>query len=157
MTAESDLYLVDTKTGERQHLSPHQGQVEYEPEEFDPSGEWLYCRTNDGGEFYKPQDASAATKAPAIVWVHGGPGGQTRAGYSALLQFLANHGYVILGINNRGSSGCGRTFFTADDGKHGGGRRPASRCTRSWVTPRRTRRTCARSRRCSTPTRSRSR
>ena len=33
--------------------------------------------------------------------------------------FLANNGYVVLGINNRGSSGYGQTFFTADDGKHG--------------------------------------
>ncbi|HEX7176609.1 MAG TPA: prolyl oligopeptidase family serine peptidase, partial [Pyrinomonadaceae bacterium] len=28
-------------------------------------------------------------------------------------------GYVILGVNNRGSSGYGKTFFAADDGKHG--------------------------------------
>jgi dipeptidyl aminopeptidase/acylaminoacyl peptidase len=54
-----------------------------------------------------------------VVYVHGGPGGQTRAGYSAQLQYLVNHGYVVLGINNRGSSGYGKTFFTADDQKHG--------------------------------------
>jgi dipeptidyl aminopeptidase/acylaminoacyl peptidase len=30
-----------------------------------------------------------------------------------------NHGYVVLDVNNRGSSGYGKTFFTADDGKHG--------------------------------------
>ena len=40
--------------------------------------------------------------------MHGGPGGQTRKGYSALIQYLVNHGYVVLGINNRGSSGYGR-------------------------------------------------
>ena len=51
--------------------------------------------------------------------MHGGPGGQTRKGYSALIQYLVNHGYVVLGINNRGSSGYGKTFFTADDQKHG--------------------------------------
>jgi dipeptidyl aminopeptidase/acylaminoacyl peptidase len=53
------------------------------------------------------------------VWVHGGPGGQTRKGYNAQIQYLVNHGYVVLGINNRGSSGYGKTFFTADDQKHG--------------------------------------
>ena len=26
---------------------------------------------------------------------------------------------MVLGINNRGSSGYGKTFFAADDGKHG--------------------------------------
>jgi dipeptidyl aminopeptidase/acylaminoacyl peptidase len=69
--------------------------------------------------FYKPHQATAAAKAPAIVYVHGGPGGQTRMGYSALIQYMVNHGYVVLGINNRGSSGYGKTFFTADDKKHG--------------------------------------
>lgn len=69
--------------------------------------------------YYKPHQATATSKAPAIVWVHGGPGGQTRKGYSAAIQYLVNHGYVVLGINNRGSSGYGKTFFRADDRKHG--------------------------------------
>ncbi|MFY9608038.1 MAG: prolyl oligopeptidase family serine peptidase [Blastocatellia bacterium] len=68
---------------------------------------------------YKPHQASASNKAPALLWIHGGPGGQTRTGYSGVIQYLVNHGYVILGVNNRGSSGYGKTFFTADDQKHG--------------------------------------
>jgi len=32
---------------------------------------------------------------------------------------LVNHGYAVLGINNRGSSGYGKTFYVADDQKHG--------------------------------------
>ena len=35
------------------------------------------------------------------------------------MQYLVNHGYVLLGINNRGSSGYGKTFYAADDKKHG--------------------------------------
>ena len=69
--------------------------------------------------FYRPYQATPETKAPALVWVHGGPGGQTRRQYSASIQFLVNHGYVVLGINNRGSSGYGKSFNTADDHKHG--------------------------------------
>jgi dipeptidyl aminopeptidase/acylaminoacyl peptidase len=68
---------------------------------------------------WKPHQATADSKAPALVFVHGGPGGQTTPAYSALVQFLANHGYVVLGINNRGSSGYGKTFYAADDRKHG--------------------------------------
>jgi dipeptidyl aminopeptidase/acylaminoacyl peptidase len=68
---------------------------------------------------YKPKNASATNKVPALVLVHGGPGGQTRVGYSALTQYLVNHGYAVLGVNNRGSSGYGKSFFTSDDGKHG--------------------------------------
>jgi len=68
---------------------------------------------------YKPHQATSDMKAPALVWVHGGPGMQTRRSYAVQFQYLANHGYVVLGINNRGSSGYGKTFFTADDKKHG--------------------------------------
>lgn len=68
---------------------------------------------------WKPHQATADAKAPALVWVHGGPGGQTTRSHSAQIQYLVNHGYVVLGINNRGSSGYGKTFFAADDGKHG--------------------------------------
>jgi len=35
------------------------------------------------------------------------------------IQFLANHGYAVLAVNNRGSSGYGKTFFHMDDKKHG--------------------------------------
>lgn len=69
--------------------------------------------------YMAPKDASPTNKVPAIVWVHGGPGGQTTRGYSALMQYFVNNGYAVLGINNRGSSGYGKSFFTADDGKHG--------------------------------------
>ncbi|MDW7694578.1 prolyl oligopeptidase family serine peptidase [Flammeovirgaceae bacterium SG7u.111] len=68
---------------------------------------------------YKPHNATADNKVPALVWVHGGPGGQTRANYSAIMQYFANHGYVVLGVNNRGSSGYGKTFNKMDDQKHG--------------------------------------
>ncbi|MBA3356318.1 MAG: S9 family peptidase [Pyrinomonadaceae bacterium] len=68
---------------------------------------------------YKPQEATSANKVPALVLVHGGPGGQARRGYKAQVQFLVNHGYAVLDVNNRGSSGYGKTFFTADDRKHG--------------------------------------
>lgn len=68
---------------------------------------------------WRPHQATASNKLPALVLVHGGPGGQTTRGYNTIAQFLANNGYVVLGINNRGSSGYGKTFFAADDQKHG--------------------------------------
>jgi dipeptidyl aminopeptidase/acylaminoacyl peptidase len=68
---------------------------------------------------WKPKAAEAKAKAPALVFVHGGPGGQTRRGWSADVQALVNHGYAVLGINNRGSSGYGKTFFHLDDRRHG--------------------------------------
>ena len=69
--------------------------------------------------YYKPLNATQRDKVPALIWVHGGPGGQSRTGYSPLIQYLVNHGYAILAVNNRGSSGYGKTFFKMDDLNHG--------------------------------------
>lgn len=71
------------------------------------------------GVLYRPHGASAASPVPAVVLVHGGPGGQSRRGYSAMVQHLVNHGYAVLAANNRGSSGYGKTFFHMDDRAHG--------------------------------------
>ncbi|HUM47395.1 MAG TPA: alpha/beta fold hydrolase, partial [Chitinophagales bacterium] len=70
--------------------------------------------------YYKPLTASKDNKLPALVWVHGGPGGQSRIGYFAFVQYLVNHGYAVLMVNNRGSSGYGKSFFKMDDRDHGG-------------------------------------
>ena len=69
--------------------------------------------------YYRPLIASNAKKVPALVWVHGGPGGQSRVGYSQSAQYFLNHGYAILMVNNRGSSGYGKTFHAMDDRNHG--------------------------------------
>ena len=69
--------------------------------------------------YYKPHQASPDNKVPALVFVHGGPGGQTRQTYRAQIQYLVNHGYAVLGVNNRGSSGYGKTFYQMDDQNHG--------------------------------------
>lgn len=71
------------------------------------------------GLLYRPHQTAPDAKAPALVLVHGGPGGQAQVGYFALTQALVNHGYVVFDINNRGSSGYGKTFFAMDDRKHG--------------------------------------
>ncbi|MCL2914666.1 S9 family peptidase [Shewanella corallii] len=73
------------------------------------------------GLLYKPKQASADNPAPVMIWVHGGPGGQSRSGYNPTIQHLVNQGYGIFAINNRGSSGYGKTFFHLDDKQHGEG------------------------------------
>jgi len=69
--------------------------------------------------YYQPKTASVYNKVPGLVWVHGGPGGQSRTGYFSLIQYLVNQGYAILEVNNRGSSGYGKTFNHMDDKNHG--------------------------------------
>src|SRR5690606_36273161 len=92
-------------------------------EEHLVQGKVIRYKSFDGLEipsiYYEPKTATAGNKVPALVWVHGGPGGQSRVGYFSLIQYLVNHGYAVLAVNNRGSDGYGKTFFTMDDQKHG--------------------------------------
>ena len=86
-------------------------------------GQVIRYKSYDGlevpGILYKPHGASAANPVPGLILVHGGPGGQNRKGYIAFVQHLVNHGYGVYAVNNRGSSGYGKTFFHMDDKKHG--------------------------------------
>jgi dipeptidyl aminopeptidase/acylaminoacyl peptidase len=68
---------------------------------------------------YKPIGASRKNKVPALLWIHGGPGGQSRLGFNNLVQYFVNHGYAVLMVNNRGSSGYGKTFYNLDNRRHG--------------------------------------
>ena len=117
----SNLYIYDFATKKATKLTESLNP-EINPADLVDSQVIRY-KSFDGIEIpsilYKPKNASAQQKVPALVLVHGGPGGQTRVGYSPLTQYLVNHGYAVLGVNNRGSSGYGKTFFTSDDGKHG--------------------------------------
>ena len=69
--------------------------------------------------YYQPKQATKDAKVPALVWVHGGPGGQSTQAYQPVIQYLVNHGYAILAVNNRGSSGYGKSFYKMDDQNHG--------------------------------------
>jgi dipeptidyl aminopeptidase/acylaminoacyl peptidase len=71
--------------------------------------------------YYKPMQAVKDSPVPALIWVHGGPGGQTRVGFSNSIQYLVNHGYAVLAVNNRGSSGYGKTFYKLDNKDHSKG------------------------------------
>ena len=117
----NDLYVFDFGTRTFTRLT-RSLSAEIEPADL-VDAQVVRFKARDGmtipNVLLKPQQASAAHRAPALVWVHGGPGGQTTPAYSALVQYLVNHGYVVLGINNRGSSGYGKTFYAADDRKHG--------------------------------------
>ncbi|QSQ13729.1 alpha/beta hydrolase family protein [Myxococcus landrumensis] len=85
--------------------------------------ETLRFKSFDGLEIpallYKPHQATAKHRAPAIVFVTGGPGGQSTQGYSSFFQYLVHHGYVVLAVNHRGSTGYGKSFAAADDQQHG--------------------------------------
>ncbi len=117
----SNLHLFNLESGDHRQLT----------ETLNPSvnadhlvdGQIVRYKSFDGLKIpailYRPHGSSPRNKVPAMLWVHGGPGGQSRLGYNPMIQHLVNHGYAVLAVNNRGSSGYGKTFFHLDDKKHG--------------------------------------
>lgn len=117
----STLYVYDFRTKVVRRLVKGLSS-EIDPEDLVES-ESIGFRSFDDVQvpafLWKPHGASAEHRVPGIVWVHGGPGGQTSKGYSGRIQLLVNRGYAVLGVNYRGSAGYGKTFFGADERKHG--------------------------------------
>ena len=120
-TSPSNLHVVDLESQAHAQLTNALNPAISEAEMVD--AEIVRFESFDGleipGVLYRPHGASAEHPVPALVWVHGGPGGQSRVGYSATIQHLVNHGYAVYAANNRGSSGYGKTFYHMDDRRHG--------------------------------------
>jgi dipeptidyl aminopeptidase/acylaminoacyl peptidase len=120
-TSPGNLYVYDFDTKKATKLTD---TISPDIDEADlVAGQVIRYKSFDGMEIpailYKPKGIQPGEKRPALLEIHGGPGGQTRLNYDPLIQYLVNHGYVILAVNNRGSSGYGKTFYAADDLKHG--------------------------------------
>lgn len=66
-------------------------------------------------QMYRPDHCTESTPCPAIVQVYGGPGVQTvTTGWQSLRdQILAQSGYVLFKVDNRGSSNRGHAFEAA--------------------------------------------
>jgi len=79
----------------------------------------------DGGEvhgfYYQPRNEAfvGIGLPPVIIMVHGGPSSQYTAGYHGSTQFFSSRGYSVLEVNYRGSTGYGRRYLEALNGKWG--------------------------------------
>ena len=82
--------------------------------------------TSDGvkldGSMIRPPDFDPSRRYPVLVSIYGGPGSQQV--YDAFAtngwhQYLAQQGYVVVGLNNRGSGNYGRDFMEGVYGKLG--------------------------------------
>ncbi len=66
--------------------------------------------------FVRRPEKCAADPCPVIVSFHGGPEGQTLAGFSVYAQLFVDAGFVFAQPNVRGSDGYGKKWLHADDG-----------------------------------------
>jgi dipeptidyl aminopeptidase/acylaminoacyl peptidase len=68
----------------------------------------------------KPIGVTATSKHPLIVVIHGGPHGQNGPAFNFKQQVYAAHGYAVLNVNFRGSTGYGQKFADAVFGDQNG-------------------------------------
>ncbi len=82
----------------------------------------LRFKSRDGTDVHgfaiEPPDYVAGTRYPTVLWIHGGPNGQDAHSlafdeYQFRRQLLAAQGFVVLGVNYRGSSGRGAGYARA--------------------------------------------
>jgi len=75
------------------------------------------CTTKDGtvvnGLVAKPADFTPGKKYPTVLYIHGGPNGQDDYSFDFDREYFASKGYVVLGVNYRGSSGRGAAYQKA--------------------------------------------
>jgi dipeptidyl-peptidase 4 len=89
----------------------------------------LEFKANDGTVLYGylilPPDADASQKIPLVVYIYGGPAGQTVqdawGGTNALFhQLLVKEGFAIFSVDNRGTPNRGKKFSAATRFQSGG-------------------------------------
>ncbi|MEL6589182.1 MAG: S9 family peptidase, partial [Bacteroidota bacterium] len=84
--------------------------------------EFFDFQTEDGttlnGWMIKPEDFDASKAYPVLMFVYGGPGSQTVTNSFGAFnymwyQMLAQQGYIVVSVDNRGTGARGRAFRTA--------------------------------------------
>lgn len=74
----------------------------------------ISAKTKDGNEVHglltMPVEYKAGTKVPMILFIHGGPTSQDAHGFDPARQIFTAHGYAMLNVNYRGSTGRGHAY-----------------------------------------------
>ena len=82
----------------------------------------IAAKTTDGNDAHglltmpvgwSPNGGVAGAKAPMILFIHGGPTGQDEHAFDPTRQLFAAHGYAVLNVNYRGSTGRGQAYSMA--------------------------------------------
>ena len=87
------------------------------PHKPDPAPESVTFTARDGLEMsgWLYRAAPEGEPAPTVVYLHGGPEGQSRPGFNDIARRLLDIGVTFFAPNVRGSTGSGRFFSHADD------------------------------------------
>jgi dipeptidyl aminopeptidase/acylaminoacyl peptidase len=122
-------HIASSEAKDARQLAPHVMPNTFPADQLGEPEQVLF-KAADGlevhGQYFKPKGVTG--KAPAVVFMHGGPMRQMLLGWHynyyyhdayAMNQYLASRGYGVLSVNYRAGIGYGRAFREA---KHRGAR-----------------------------------
>jgi len=107
-TTKGKLKTLEDNAAVTQWLATH----EYSPAE--PFSFTTSDKVKIDASMVKPYDFDSTRRYPVIFAVYGGPGSQQvydQFGTGALTQWLAQQGYIVIGVNNRGTNNYGSAFM----------------------------------------------
>ncbi|MEZ5285716.1 MAG: S9 family peptidase [Vicinamibacterales bacterium] len=112
-TEPAEIYAVDD--GAMRRLTDH--NAAWLAEVQLGTTEDFQSQSADGTEVHglltRPPGYVAGRPYPMLLMIHGGPNGQDEYDWDFQREFLAAHGYVVLAVNYRGSSGRGHAYQKA--------------------------------------------
>ncbi|SMO51725.1 S9 family peptidase [Fodinibius sediminis] len=116
----TQVELWETKKGKLEVLEDNASVKEFTENHVYAPRELFSFTTSDGqqldGYMIKPIDFDSTESYPLLLNIYGGPGAQgvyNSWESSGWRQYLAQEGYVIVNVNNRGSGGYGKAFEKA--------------------------------------------
>ncbi|MDA3631299.1 S9 family peptidase, partial [Saccharopolyspora sp. WRP15-2] len=118
-TVPGDVLLVDASTGECRALTDSAAQLD-DQRPVEPSIHRV--PTRDGEQVpcfrYSPENPDPQLAGSAVLIVHGGPESQSVRAFNPIVQALVAQGHEVLVPNVRGSTGYGKRWYSADDGRN---------------------------------------
>jgi dipeptidyl aminopeptidase/acylaminoacyl peptidase len=114
------VIVTDIATGKSRELTAAAGSTPGWPA---PDPEVVEISARDGGRVYatvyRPQPEKSPVPVPVIVRAHPGPTANTPLRLDPWVQFFLSHGFAVLDVDYRGSTGYGRAYRNALRGHWG--------------------------------------
>jgi dipeptidyl aminopeptidase/acylaminoacyl peptidase len=110
-----DVWLLDAQGQEVRRLT-QSTRAGLSAEDF-PLPELIHYPTFDDRRIpaYLYRPVQAPGPCPVVILVHGGPEGQSRPGFNAVVAYFVSRGLAVLVPNVRGSTGYGKAYAALDD------------------------------------------
>jgi dipeptidyl aminopeptidase/acylaminoacyl peptidase len=111
-----EVFVVDGTAGSAPRQISHQNDSLFAQLSL-ASVEGMTSKSKDGAEvhslLYRPLGVAPGTRAPLLLYIHGGPNSQDSYRFDFERQFFAANGYAVLAVNYRGSAGRGTAYQRA--------------------------------------------